>query len=89
MLLAFLIVASIILGAKVTSSAQVYQALPLAWDMLQSRTDVASAIAAGYSEELTEIAGIIATMRIPRTILAMLVGAALGVSRRRDPSLDP
>lgn len=80
MLLAFLIVASIILGAKVTSSAQVYQALPLAWDMLQSRTDVASAIAAGYSEELTEIAGIIATMRIPRTILAMLVGAALGLA---------
>lgn len=95
MLLAFLIVASIILGAKVTSSAQVYQALPLAWDMLQSRTDVASAIAAGYSEELTEIAGIIATMRIPRTILAMLVGAALGLAGAviqaltRNPLADP
>lgn len=95
MLLAFLIVASIILGAKVTSSAQVYQALPLAWDMLQSRTDVASAIAAGHSEELTEIAGIIATMRIPRTILAMLVGAALGLAGAviqaltRNPLADP
>ena len=70
-LLAFLAVASVILGAKITTTAQVYEAMPLAWEMVQSHTDVASAIAAGHGEELTEIAGIIATMRIPRTILAM------------------
>lgn len=94
MLLGF-IVASVILGAKITTVTQVYQALPLAWEMLQSNTDVASAIAAGHSEELTEVAGIIATMRVPRTILAMLVGAALGLAGSviqaltRNPLVDP
>lgn len=94
-LLAFLAVASVILGAKITTTAQVYEAMPLAWEMVQSYTDVASAIAAGHGEELTEIAGIIATMRIPRTILAMLVGAALGLAGSviqaltRNPLADP
>lgn len=94
-LLLLLVAISVVTGAKVTTVGEVLHAWPLAWQMLWSQTDTASALAAGYNQDSTEIAGIIATMRIPRTILALLVGAALGLAGTviqaltRNPLADP
>ncbi len=94
-LLVFLMSTSLIIGSKITTLGEVYQSLPLAWEMLTGKHDVASALADGADASMAEIAGIIAAMRVPRTILALLVGAALGLAGAiiqaltRNPLADP
>lgn len=84
--LALLAAASLVLGAKATSPEEVLSALPQAWEILRGNVDAGST---------GEVAGILATMRIPRTVLAIAAGAALGMAGSlvqgltRNPLADP
>lgn len=92
--LAALVFASLALGAKATSISELTQAWPTAWEILRGHTDTAQA-AGTVGSSVAEIAGILATMRIPRTVLAIVVGAALGLAGTlvqgltRNPLADP
>lgn len=92
--LAALVFASLALGAKATSISELTQAWPTAWEILRGHTDTAQA-ADTVGSSVAEIAGILATMRIPRTVLAIVVGAALGLAGTlvqgltRNPLADP
>ncbi|CAB0820946.1 iron ABC transporter permease [Corynebacterium diphtheriae] len=72
--------ASLALGAKATSIGELADACPTAWEMLRGRLDVNSAVAGGVDNATVEVASILATMRVPRTVLALVVGAALAVA---------
>lgn len=72
--------ASLALGAKATGIDKLADACPTAWEMLRGRLDVNSAVAGGVDNATAEVASILATMRVPRTVLALVVGAALGLA---------
>lgn len=94
-LLAILLASSMVIGAKSTTITDIQNAWPLAWEMLRTDLDTAAAAARGDDPAQVEIAGILATMRIPRTILAVVVGLALGLAGAmvqgltRNPLADP
>lgn len=95
LLLLILIASSMVLGARQTSIAEIREAWPLAWEMLRTDLDTATAAQRGDDFAMVEVAGIIATMRVPRTILAIVVGLALGLAGAliqgltRNPLADP
>ncbi|UWE92166.1 iron chelate uptake ABC transporter family permease subunit [Corynebacterium diphtheriae bv. mitis] len=72
--------ASLALGAKATGIGELADACPTAWEMLRGRLDVNSAVAGGVDNATAEVASILATMRVPRTVPALVVGAALGLA---------
>lgn len=75
--------ASLALGARLMSPAELIAAAGPAWEALQTRT------AGGSDGE------VIALLRVPRTVIALCAGAALGVSgaliqgHTRNPLADP
>lgn len=95
LMLALLVILSMVVGSKNTSVSQVTEAWPTGWEILRGRLTTAEAAADGTAPQVAEIAGILATMRIPRTILAILIGIALGLAGTiiqaltRNPLADP
>ena len=69
-----LVPVSLVVGAKVTSAAEVLDAFPAASAIARGQLSPAEA------GPLAETAGIVATMRLPRTVLALVVGVALGAA---------
>lgn len=81
-----LVFLSLVLGARTTSLAETWNAWPRAWELLRTNQPAAAD---------DEVAGILATMRIPRTVVAIVVGAALSLAGTlvqgltRNPLADP
>lgn len=93
--LTLLCICSMVLGAKATNLATINQAWPYALDILFGHTNVPQLITNGMESDLADTAGIIASLRIPRTILSILIGIALGLAGAviqgltRNPLADP
>ena len=69
-----LVPVSLVVGAKVTSAAEILDAFPAALAIARGQLSPTEA------GPLAETAGIVATMRLPRTVLALVVGVALGAA---------
>lgn len=75
--LAFL---SLLIGSKGASIVDGVQAIPAAVALASGRTEVTLLIEGGMSQPQAELAAILAQLRLPRALVALTVGAALGAA---------